>query len=122
MSRVLIVEDDPAILRGLADNLRFESHEVLTASDGETGYRLARERRRISAGDVVRVVAQIESNEEQGIAPASQLGEKVVRPLVEKFHGKLMAELDRISIEDLCEEAERQGLGLKDKTKMDFTI
>jgi len=45
MSRVLIVEDDPAILRGLADNLRFESHEVLTASDGETGYQLAREKR-----------------------------------------------------------------------------
>jgi DNA-binding response OmpR family regulator len=45
MSRVLIVEDDPAILRGLADNLRFESHEVLTATDGETGYRLAREKR-----------------------------------------------------------------------------
>jgi DNA-binding response OmpR family regulator len=44
MSRVLIVEDDPAILRGLADNLRFESHEVLTATDGETGYRLAREK------------------------------------------------------------------------------
>jgi DNA-binding response OmpR family regulator len=45
MSRVLIVEDDPAILRGLADNLRFESHEVLTATDGEVGYRLAREKR-----------------------------------------------------------------------------
>jgi DNA-binding response OmpR family regulator len=45
MSRVLVVEDDPAILRGLADNLRFESHEVLTATDGETGYRLAREKR-----------------------------------------------------------------------------
>jgi DNA-binding response OmpR family regulator len=44
MSRVLVVEDDPAILRGLADNLRFESHEVLTATDGETGYRLAREK------------------------------------------------------------------------------
>ena len=45
MSRVLIVEDDPAILRGLADNLRFESYEVLTATDGETGYRLARDQR-----------------------------------------------------------------------------
>src|ERR1051326_24794 len=40
MSRILGSEDDPAILRGLADNLRFESHVVLTASDGETGYRL----------------------------------------------------------------------------------
>jgi DNA-binding response OmpR family regulator len=45
MSRVLIVEDDPAILRGLADNLAFESYEVLTATDGETGYRLIHERK-----------------------------------------------------------------------------
>lgn len=45
MSRVLVVEDDPAILRGLADNLRFDAHEVLTASDGESGYRAAREQR-----------------------------------------------------------------------------
>ena len=43
MTRVLIVEDDPAILRGLKDNLLAESYEVLTASDGEAGYRLARE-------------------------------------------------------------------------------
>jgi DNA-binding response OmpR family regulator len=45
MSVVLIVEDDPAILLGLEDNLQFEGHEVVTASDGETGYRLARERK-----------------------------------------------------------------------------
>jgi DNA-binding response OmpR family regulator len=45
MTRVLIVEDDPSILRGLRDNLLVESYEVLTASDGETGYRLIREQR-----------------------------------------------------------------------------
>src|SRR5271165_2967653 len=39
MSRILIVEDDPAILCGLRDNLEFESHQVLTATDGEAGYR-----------------------------------------------------------------------------------
>jgi len=39
MSRILIVEDDPAILCGLRDNLEFESHQVLTAVDGEAGYR-----------------------------------------------------------------------------------
>ena len=44
MSRILIVEDEPAILRGLADNLKFESHDVLTAPDGETGYRLIKEK------------------------------------------------------------------------------
>jgi DNA-binding response OmpR family regulator len=45
MSTVLIVEDDPAILRGLADNLKYESYEVLTAADGDSGYRMARERK-----------------------------------------------------------------------------
>jgi len=45
MSRILVVEDDPAILRGLADNLTFESHEVLTAGDGEAAYRLLREKK-----------------------------------------------------------------------------
>ena len=44
MSRILVVEDDPAILRGLADNLAFDSHEVLTASDGESACTLVRER------------------------------------------------------------------------------
>src|SRR5580698_9503567 len=39
MSRILIVEDDPAILCGLRDNLEFESHQVFTAVDGEAGYR-----------------------------------------------------------------------------------
>ncbi len=44
MSRILVVEDDAAILRGLQDNLLSESYEVLTATDGEAGYRLIRER------------------------------------------------------------------------------
>ena len=45
MGRILVVEDEPAILRGLADNLRREQHEVFTAEDGEEGYRLVSEKR-----------------------------------------------------------------------------
>jgi DNA-binding response OmpR family regulator len=44
MHRILVIEDDASILRGLADNLTFEEHEVLTASDGETGYRMIRDK------------------------------------------------------------------------------
>jgi phosphoserine phosphatase RsbU/P len=43
MSRILIIEDDPAIRSGLRDNLMFESHQVFTATDGEDGYRSLRE-------------------------------------------------------------------------------
>jgi len=45
MITVLAIEDDPAILRGLSDNLRFEGYEVVTATDGETGYQLQRQRK-----------------------------------------------------------------------------
>ena len=45
MKRILIVEDDVAILRGLKDNLEYESYEVLTAADGDKGYCLIHEKK-----------------------------------------------------------------------------
>jgi DNA-binding response OmpR family regulator len=45
MSRILILEDDRAILRGLVDNLEYESHEVLSATDGVEGYGMIREQK-----------------------------------------------------------------------------
>ncbi|MHC4481194.1 MAG: response regulator, partial [Planctomycetota bacterium] len=38
---VLIVEDDPTMLRGLKDNFEFEGYVVLTAADGEQGLNAA---------------------------------------------------------------------------------
>src|SRR5687767_1869680 len=40
MTRVLVVEDDPGILRTVSDNLKFEKYDVITAMDGETAYKL----------------------------------------------------------------------------------
>jgi DNA-binding response OmpR family regulator len=40
MSKVLVVEDDPGILRTVVDNLRFEKYDVITAVDGESAYAL----------------------------------------------------------------------------------
>ena len=40
MSRILVVDDEPAILRGVTDNLKRELHQVWTAADGETAYQL----------------------------------------------------------------------------------
>ncbi len=45
MKRILIIEDDAAILRGLKDNLEYESYEVQTAADGEEGYFLIKEKK-----------------------------------------------------------------------------
>ncbi len=40
-SRILIIEDEPGLLRGLQDTLTSHGCEVLTASDGQTGMNLA---------------------------------------------------------------------------------
>jgi DNA-binding response OmpR family regulator len=40
--RILIIEDDPSILRGLQLNLGMEGYTVRSAADGETGLQLAR--------------------------------------------------------------------------------
>jgi len=37
METILIVEDDPTMLRGLKDNFEFAGYKVLTAADGEVG-------------------------------------------------------------------------------------
>jgi DNA-binding response OmpR family regulator len=40
--RILVIEDDPSILRGLQLNLGMEGYTVRSAMDGETGLQLAR--------------------------------------------------------------------------------
>ncbi|MDE3059021.1 MAG: response regulator transcription factor [Bacteroidota bacterium] len=43
MKKILVIEDDPAIVQGLKETLTMENFSVLTANDGEKGYRMAKE-------------------------------------------------------------------------------
>jgi len=43
MSKILVVEDDEAMAVALQDGFTYEGHEVVRASDGEEGLRMARE-------------------------------------------------------------------------------
>ncbi|MEE9288031.1 MAG: response regulator transcription factor [Bacteroidota bacterium] len=42
MKKILVVEDDPAILKGLEASLQAEHYEVLAATDGEKGYQMGK--------------------------------------------------------------------------------
>jgi len=86
------------------------------------GYRLARERRRISVGDVVRVAEAIEDAEEEKVRPRSDLGLRIVAPLIQNLQDDVMARLDAISIEDLCQQARAHGVELAGGTGSDFAI
>ena len=86
------------------------------------GYRLAKERRRISVGDVVRVAESLEDEESEAIDPRSELGIRIVSPLIQTLQDEVMARLDAISIEDLCQRARTAGVDCGGGTSADFAI
>ncbi|WP_280818979.1 RrF2 family transcriptional regulator [Methylobacterium variabile] len=71
------------------------------------GYELARERRRISAGDVARAVLGPGIAESgPGGSAGSELAGLVVAPLVAEAAAAYLAALDAVTVEDLCGRAE----------------
>ncbi len=97
---------------------------ILTGVRGpKGGYRLARERRRISVGEIVRVVRALETaNDPYQDMPGSDLGQKVIRPMWFKQQDEIMSRLDSISIDDLCMLAYRTGIASEAENKLDFAI
>lgn len=87
------------------------------------GYRLARERRRIALGEVVRVVAEIERAEaEEEEAAGSELGRCVLAPIWEELEETAIRRLDDVTIEDLCQKAREAGIEGRGRVRPDFTI
>ena len=87
------------------------------------GYRLARERRRISLGDIVRTVRRLETGEDPIEDPAgSALGHQVVRPLWLELQDETMRRLDSLTLEDLCTRAHRAGIAGRVVEGGDFEI
>ena len=87
------------------------------------GYRLARERRRITLGEIVRVVRALDGAddplEDEG---GAELGRQVVRPLWSELQEELMKQLDPITIEELCTRAHRAGIAGEYAARLDFSI
>lgn len=89
------------------------------------GYRLARERRRISVGDVVRIAMALDTTE-GAFDGGSELGRRVVVPMMADLQEDVMKKLDQISIEDICQRARANGLDcggdVPHTAAADFTI
>ena len=85
------------------------------------GYELARERRRITAGDVVRAAMTATSEDHLPPLPESALVERVVEPVVRQATTAFLTELDGVTIDDLCRQAEA-GTPVDKPPVTDFTI
>ena len=68
------------------------------------GYRLARERRRISVGDVFRTVRGLDEDEPL-LGSTSELGLRVMAPFWANLENEFMNRLDAVTIDDLCAQA-----------------
>ena len=75
------------------------------------GYRLGREQRNITLGEVVRVVRKLEAETEPNDpSTGSPLAHEVVWPMWEKLRDDMMTQLDTVTIEELCQRARAKGL------------
>jgi Rrf2 family protein len=83
------------------------------------GYALARERRRITVGQVVRAVAGPDPDE---AAPVSELARHVAAPFWAEAEAAAMARLDAVTLEDLCARAAAAGLSPPGDALPDFAI
>ena len=82
------------------------------------GYMLARERRRISIGDIVRAAAAAEAGEKPR-PPLSGCGMKLFAAVSAEAEEQFLARLDAVSLEDLCAQ---QAAAETPGAEVDFTI
>ena len=85
------------------------------------GYVLARERRRTTLGDVIRVVAKMDAGEED-VRLGPQLGAVLIAPIWQAAEAEVMRRFDAVTLEDLCRAGQARGIALPDGTLPDFSI
>ena len=83
------------------------------------GYVLARERRRISVGDVVRVVNEPPEGEDHD---GSALGAQVLLPALGEAQDAYMAQLDGLTMQALCLRAQQAEVPAGAPTRLDYAI
>lgn len=86
------------------------------------GYELARERRKITAGDIARAAMQEAIEEGLGPEPQSRLVDEVIGPEVAHASAAFLAALDTVTVEELCRRAQARAVFGEPGTKPDFTI
>jgi Rrf2 family protein len=86
------------------------------------GYRLARERRRITVGEIIRAVRYTTDADPMLEDTGSPLGHKVVRPLWLEIQAEVLSRLDEVTMDDLCNRADVEGIVSEGRENLDFSI
>jgi Rrf2 family transcriptional regulator, iron-sulfur cluster assembly transcription factor len=87
------------------------------------GYQIAKERRKISAGDVVRAAMAGEMEDSDQPEAKSQLVDHVIAPAVKLAGDAFLKSLDEFTVEDMCKAAESgRVFGMESRVAADFAI
>ena len=86
------------------------------------GYQLARERQRITVGAIVRTAMSLSTADPEDLAANSVLLERVIDPPVRRAGESFLANLDLITVEQMCETAEKSHVLDNEKVSGDFAI
>ena len=86
------------------------------------GYELAKERRRVTAGDIVRAAMSATGEDDLPPLPHSRLVDEIVGPEVKAAGEAFLARLDAITVDDLCKNADTHRVFAGDAAVADFTI
>ena len=97
---------------------------ILTGVRGPRGgYQLARERRRISVGEIICIVTDLETeNAVENNLTDSEISGKVLNPMWGKIQNTILEQLDKITIEDLCIKANERGIQSEGRQTLDYAI
>ena len=86
------------------------------------GYTLARERRKITVAEIVRVVDRLDAEADNDPVSKSPLGEGVVAPLWEETRAQVLERMEAVTMEDLCKRARDLEIPHPSRETPDFTI
>lgn len=87
------------------------------------GYRLARERRRITLGEIIKIIDDVEMAEKSEVSVnESDLCKKIVRPVIEEMQIDMIKQLFDTTIDDLCERAQKANIDSEGRQSLDFII
>ena len=86
------------------------------------GYLLARERRRITVGDICDVLKEDKDDQDMQGYGGTPLGAKIVQPVWETAHKQMMEYLKQVNLAELCDRAALNAIRKESEEKMDFAI
>jgi Rrf2 family transcriptional regulator, iron-sulfur cluster assembly transcription factor len=86
------------------------------------GYGLARERRRITVGEIVRTAMSLSTANPEDLGSNSMLIERTIDPALGRAGETFLGNLDSITVEQMCDTAENTHVLDDEKVSGDFAI